>query len=94
MISEHEAVHFEHKFKEACDERSPEVGKLSDLGERLRKAGSAATDLRKCIIGALLEAYEMGHASCKDSFQKDADARVQGVKDSLRRQVLALLDKP
>lgn len=90
---QHAAVHFEARFKEACDERNPAVGKLTELMDRLVGAGSEASSLRACVGGALLEAFKMGHDECKGSFQKDADARVEGVKDSLRRQVLAVLEK-
>ncbi len=92
-LPEHIAIRFAAKYKDACNEKDPAVGKLIQLADDLVRAGAGAADLRATVFGALLEAYRAGHDTCKLSFKADADARVQGVKDSIRRQVAAVLDK-
>jgi hypothetical protein len=69
------------------------VRKLSSLAEQLQGAGQVSEDLRACIAGALLAAYEAGHTSCKESFAADAKAQVESILAQSRRHVLAALDK-
>lgn len=87
------AVHFQAAFAAACNARHPAVGKMSELAERLQAAGQEASDLRACIAGAMLEAFEAGHATCKESFRLDAQSKVDGLIAELRRQVGYVLDQ-
>lgn len=91
MLNEHLAVRFEAAYKKACDSRDPAVGALTTLADSLTGAGAASSDLRACVFGALLQAYAMGRAADADLHKADAEARVQGVKSALERQILAIL---
>lgn len=90
---QHAALLWCEKFKAACEDRDPAVGELSWLAEILPRAARASDDSRACVIGALLQVFEMAQRDLRTSHAKDRAAELSALQERLKLQLSAKVDE-